>query len=122
MKFTPDGGSVRIHARKIHDTGYVIQKEQIPPIPPLLKGGEGGLGDFIEISVEDTGIGIKPEDIDKLFQPFQQLEYALNKKHEGTGLGLALCKEIVELHKGRIWVESEIGKGSKFTFVIPVRQ
>ncbi|MBM4140068.1 MAG: hypothetical protein FJ242_01020 [Nitrospira sp.] len=78
--------------------------------------------DMIEITVEDTGIGIKPEDFDKIFQPFQQLEYALNKKYEGTGLGLALCKRIIELHKGRIWVESEVGKGSKFTFVIPVRQ
>jgi len=77
---------------------------------------------YIECSVEDTGIGIKKEDILKLFQPFQQLESVLSKKHEGTGLGLALCKRIVELHGGRIWVESEVGKGSKFIFVIPIRQ
>ena len=78
--------------------------------------------DFIEISVEDTGIGIKPEDIPKLFKEFSQIESAYTKTYEGTGLGLALTKRLVELLGGRIWVESEFGKGSKFTFVIPIRQ
>jgi signal transduction histidine kinase len=78
--------------------------------------------DIIEISVEDTGIGIKPEDISKLFKEFSQIESVYTKTHEGTGLGLALTKRLVELLGGRIWVESEFGKGSKFTFVIPVRQ
>lgn len=78
--------------------------------------------DYIEITVEDTGIGIAPEDMKKLFQPFQQFETVLFKKHPGTGLGLAICKRIVELHGGRIWVESEVGKGSRFIFTIPVRQ
>ena len=70
----------------------------------------------------DTGIGIKQEDIPKLFKEFTQLESAYIKKYEGTGLGLALTKRLVELHGGRIWAESEYGKGSKFTFLIPVRQ
>lgn len=121
FKFTPDGGSVSVRARRIHDAGYTMQEVQIPSIPPLLKGGEGGL-DFIEISVADTGIGIFEEDQKKLFQPFQQLESVLSKKHPGTGLGLAICKSIIELHGGRIWVESEVGKGSRFIFTIPVRQ
>ncbi|MEW6068816.1 MAG: ATP-binding protein [Nitrospirota bacterium] len=122
VKFTPEGGSVHVAARRVtmHDTGYTIQEGQIPPIPPLLKGGEGGLSDFIEISVEDTGIGIKPEDMDKLFKGFSQLETPYEKKYEGTGLGLALTKKFVELHGGKIWAESEYGKGSKFTFVIPI--
>ena len=77
--------------------------------------------DFIEISVTDTGIGIKPEDMDKLFKEFSQLETAYEKKHQGTGLGLALTKKLVELHGGRIWVESEFGKGSRFSFVIPIK-
>jgi signal transduction histidine kinase len=78
--------------------------------------------DCIEITVEDTGIGIKPEDMDKLFQSFQQLESLLTKKFEGTGLGLKLCKDFVELHGGKIWAESEVGKGSRFIFVIPIKQ
>lgn len=78
--------------------------------------------DFIEISVSDTGIGISSEDQKMLFQPFQQLESTLTKKYEGTGLGLSISKRIVELHDGRIWVESEPGKGSRFIFVIPVRR
>jgi signal transduction histidine kinase len=98
FKFTPDGGSVSVRARRIE------------------------AGDFVEISVEDTGIGISEEDQKKLFQPFQQLETVLSKKHPGTGLGLAICKSIVELHGGRIWVESEVGKGTRFIFTIPVKR
>ena len=98
VKFTPDGGSVRVMAREI--TG----------------------AQEIEISIEDTGIGIKPEDIPKLFKEFSQLDSVYDKKYEGTGLGLALTKKLVELHGGRIQVSSEFGKGSRFAFVIPVRQ
>jgi len=76
----------------------------------------------IEVSVTDTGIGIKPEDMPKLFKEFSQLESAYEKKYEGTGLGLALTKRFVELHGGRIWVESEFGKGSKFSFALPMKQ
>jgi len=100
LKFTPDGGSVNINARKIVDREI----------------------DFIEISVEDTGLGIKQEDMDNLFKEFSQLETPYEKKYEGTGLGLALTKKFVELHGGRIWVESEFGKGSRFSFVIPIKQ
>jgi signal transduction histidine kinase len=78
--------------------------------------------DVIEISVEDTGRGISPEDQQKLFQPFQQLDTSLTREYGGTGLGLNLCKKFVELHGGRIWVESEVGKGSRFVFRIPIRQ
>jgi signal transduction histidine kinase len=72
--------------------------------------------------VTDTGIGIREEDIPRLFQPFQQLEPAYTKKYRGTGIGLLLAKKLVELHGGRIWVESEFGKGSTFSFAIPMRQ
>ncbi len=97
IKFTSAGGSIHIRA-------------QAPQ------------ADFVEVSVEDTGIGIKSEDIPKLFKPFSQLESVYTKTTKGTGLGLALAKRLVELHGGRIWVESEYGKGSKFIFTIPVKQ
>jgi signal transduction histidine kinase len=77
--------------------------------------------EFLKYSVSDTGIGISSEDQNKLFKPFEQVDTRLTRKYKGTGLGLSLCKQLVELHGGRIWVESEAGKGSKFIFVIPVR-
>jgi Amt family ammonium transporter len=76
----------------------------------------------LRVSVVDTGIGIKEEDIDKLFETFRQIESEYTQKHWGTGLGLALTKDLVELHSGKIWVESEFGKGSTFTFTIPLRR
>jgi len=79
-------------------------------------------GNFIEINVQDTGVGIRAEDIPKLFQTFTQLESAYTKRHEGTGLGLALTRKLVELHGGRIWVKSEIAKGSCFTFNLPINE
>jgi len=71
------------------------------------------------VQVWDTGIGISPEESQRLFQPFLQLDNTLTRKYEGTGLGLHLSRKIVELHGGRIWVESEPGKGSRFSFTIP---
>ena len=71
--------------------------------------------------MRDTGIGISPEDILKLFQPFIQIDSALNRKYEGTGLGLALVKNIVKLHGGEVWVTSEVGVGSCFTIDLPCR-
>ena len=75
----------------------------------------------IELRVKDTGPGIKVEDIDKLFQKFQQIGESI-KHAGGTGLGLAICKEIVQRHGGKIWVESEEGKGSSFCFILPIQE
>ena len=77
--------------------------------------------DNLEIHVIDTGIGIKQEDMDKLFQPFQQIDTSLTKKHEGTGLGLHLTKRLLDLLGGDIWAESEYGRGSEFTFTLPLQ-
>ena len=71
------------------------------------------------IAVRDTGIGIAPEDQEAVFEEFRQVGRHYTNKQEGTGLGLALTRKFVELHGGRIWVESEPGKGSTFTFTIP---
>jgi two-component system cell cycle sensor histidine kinase PleC len=76
--------------------------------------------DIVRISVSDTGIGIKEEDISRLFQKFEQLDKGLSRRYEGTGLGLAITKQLVEMHGGKITVESEYGKGSTFTFTLPV--
>lgn len=78
------------------------------------------IDNMLEISVIDNGIGIATEDLYKLFQPFKQLNTYLTREHEGTGLGLILVKKYVEMHGGSVWVESEVGKGSTFTFTIPV--
>ena len=68
----------------------------------------------------DTGIGIAPEDRERVFREFEQAEVALTKKYEGTGLGLSLVKRFVEQHGGKVWLESEVGKGSRFYFTLPV--
>ena len=94
VKFTPEGGRIGINARQTDGS--------------------------VEISVTDTGIGIAPEDQPKIFEEFRQVGADYAHKSEGTGLGLTLAKKFVELHGGRIWVESEVGKGSKFTFTLPI--
>jgi len=93
IKFTPEGGRVEVRAS--------------------IDGGE------IHVSVRDTGVGIAPEDQPRVFEEFRQVGTS-TAKQEGTGLGLALCRKFVELHGGRIWVESEPGRGSTFTFTLPL--
>jgi signal transduction histidine kinase len=95
VKFTPEGGRIGISARQADGS--------------------------VEISVSDTGIGIAPEDQAKIFEEFRQVGGDYAHKIEGTGLGLTLAKKFVELHGGRIWVESEVGKGSTFSFTLPER-
>ena len=75
-----------------------------------------------KISVSDTGIGIREEDLPKLFQRFEQLDSGITRKYDGTGLGLAITKQLVELHGGKIWVESRYGKGTKFSFLMPITE
>lgn len=99
VKFTPEGGAIKVRGKKI------------------TKGG----ANYVEIMVKDTGIGIKSEDISRLFKEFSQLESPYSKQYKGTGLGLALAKSLVELHEGEIFVKSEYGKGSTFGFTIPIR-
>jgi signal transduction histidine kinase len=94
VKFTPEGGRIGIKARQADGS--------------------------VEISVTDSGIGIAPEDQPKIFEEFRQVGADYAHKVEGTGLGLTLAKKFVELHGGKIWVESEVGKGSKFTFTLPI--
>jgi two-component system, NtrC family, sensor kinase len=94
IKFTPEGGRIEL---------AVVPKDGC-----------------VEVSVNDTGVGIAPDDQEKVFEEFSQVGTA-DKKAEGTGLGLTLCRKFIELHGGRIWVKSELGAGSTFSFTIPVR-
>jgi signal transduction histidine kinase len=94
VKFTPEGGRIEVRAALA--------------------------GAMAEISVTDTGTGIAPEDHEAVFEEFRQVGTDYARKHEGTGLGLALARKFVELHGGTIWVKSQIGQGSTFTFTIPV--
>ena len=78
------------------------------------------MGNDIQVSVKDSGIGIKEEDIPRLFEPFAQIYLKLENKPRGTDLGLCLCGKVINLMQGRIWAESEFGTGSVFTFNIPM--
>ena len=78
-----------------------------------------GIKKYIQIAVIDTGIGISPEGINKLFQPFIQIDSTLNRQYQGTGLGLALVKNLVEIHGGKVDLTSEVGVGSCFTVYLP---
>ena len=101
VKFTPEKGFIRI------GTYFLGEKDDVCKI---------------QISVTDTGIGISPEQQARLFKSFQQAEGATTRKFGGTGLGLAICKNIVEMMGGKIWIESEIGAGSKFAFTIKMKR
>jgi len=118
VKFTPAGGSVRVLARRVPCPE--IAGVQAGAGSPTGLAEKGDNVDCIEISVTDTGIGIKAEDLPKLFKEFTQLESPYTKEYEGTGLGLALTKKLVELHGGTIEVTSEIDKGSRFFFTLPL--
>ena len=76
--------------------------------------------EFLKVNVRDHGLGISEEDINKLFHRFYRIDNSTTRSTTGTGLGLAITKALVELHGGEIWVQSEIGKGSVFTFTLPI--
>jgi signal transduction histidine kinase len=95
IKFT-DAGEVAIRAAVADDHSYLV-------------------------SVKDSGPGIAPEDQPKIFEEFQQADNSNTRKKGGTGLGLAIARKIIELHGGRLWVESVLGEGSTFSFTVPIR-
>jgi PAS domain S-box-containing protein len=122
VKFTPDGGSVTLSAWHLSlRDGQWITGDQEAVFWPLHKDDKlKERGRLIGISVQDTGIGVKWEDLERIFAPFEQGDNSASRRYQGTGLGLSLTKRLVELHGGRIWAESEgEGKGSKVTLVIP---
>ena len=112
VKFTPNEGTINLIVAI--GSGDTWQGEAT--IPQQLRDKNSPT---ILFQVVDTGIGIAANDLQMLFQPFVQVDSALNRQYEGTGLGLALVKQIVELHGGQVMVESEVGKGSCFTVALP---
>lgn len=123
VKFTPDGGKVILSGNFVEnesssalekelpvDNLYVDKTNQNPP----------NVTKYIQISVEDNGIGLAQEDLNRIFDAFEQVETSTSRKYQGTGLGLSLTKRLVELHGGTIWAESKgEGEGSVFHFTIP---
>ncbi|MEW6619032.1 MAG: ATP-binding protein [bacterium] len=93
IKFTQKGGKVTIEGKRVNNQ--------------------------VQISIIDTGIGIAKESIPQIFERFQRIELLADQQARGTGLGLSICKALIEMHHGKIWVESEVGKGSNFTFSLP---
>jgi DNA-binding response OmpR family regulator/nitrogen-specific signal transduction histidine kinase len=104
IKFTPRRGTIILHAEPWRGD-----------VSADLDAGK----DYLLVEVRDTGIGIKKEDMDRLFGEFVQLDASASRKYGGTGLGLSITKRLVEMHHGAIWVDSEYGKGSTFSFLIP---
>jgi signal transduction histidine kinase len=129
VKFTPDGGSVSLFARTV---GYMVRPGLRSGDPEMLRivmaktkedeYSSAEVRKFIEFSVSDTGIGIRDEDLERIFSPFEQADGSICRAYQGTGLGLSLTKSIVTLHGGKIWAESKgEGQGSTFKAIIPVR-
>lgn len=113
VKFTPEGGNITIKSQKINakDLDY-------PDV--FASGMENITGDYVLVSVKDEGIGIAEENLLRVFDKFAQIENSLSRKVGGSGLGLPIARQLIEAHKGAIWCESKVDKGSCFYFIVPI--
>ena len=122
IKFTPEGGDICVTAKLVHSEKLVVgtgEKTKEVWSEELGVWGSELDSNFIEISVADNGIGIPADELEKIFDRFYQAEKSITKEIKGTGLGLAISKGLIEGHGGQIRAESEVGKGTKFTFTLP---
>ena len=116
------------NAIKFTETGEVVlsvyaqtlSSAMLKVLPSSFNGSAKKLTHLLHIKVRDTGIGISPEQQRKLFQVFSQMDASITRRYGGTGLGLTICKRLVEMMGGKIWVESRPGEGSTFQFTLPV--
>lgn len=113
IKFTPEEGRIVLEAGHLRELPAELSARAAPPAPCP----EG----YFSILVKDTGIGIDPKDLKTVFNVFEQVDSSFTRRYQGTGLGLALTKQFVEMHQGLIWAESEAGKGSTFHLLLPVK-
>lgn len=113
IKFTSEGKTITISSKLVNASDIEINEIFKPEIKNLS-------GDYIQVCVADEGIGIDTKDLLRAFDKFAQIENSLSRKAGGTGLGLPIAKQLLEAHKGAIWCDSELNKGSKFYFVIPL--
>jgi len=125
VKFTPDGGRVGVRGDSISKrNGSWVREDGRSldcPIPVQFETADGR--PWALVSVEDTGIGIEKGSLERIFAPFEQADGTASRRFQGTGLGLTLTRQFVELHGGKVWAESEgLGKGSAFRFLIPISQ
>ena len=115
-KFTPDGGQITVSAE--------FSDSAEPNCSTLdLENQERVPAGWLKIAVADSGIGLAPDNLEQIFHSFKQIESAKNRQFQGTGLGLALCQSLIELHGGRVWATSAgLGKGSIFSFTLPLNE
>jgi signal transduction histidine kinase len=115
IKYSPDGGEIELSLRRAPPsalrlaaaTGMLHHEATTPP-------------DMLELVVSDRGVGIPPEHLGRIFERFHRVDTRLTRVADGLGLGLAICKRIIELHGGAIWAESTLGVGSSFHVVLPI--
>src|SRR6202165_681879 len=119
VKFTSEGGGVGLQASRVtrSDVGQLSDSSMGRSFPLV----DNEFAEFLKITVTVTGMGISPEGVERLYKPFSQIDSGLSRKFEGTGLGLAMVKLLADLHGGAVAVESEVGKGSRFTVWLPFR-
>lgn len=112
IKFTPESGDITLKAEYWKTLPQDVSFSKQEALQSCEKG-------YFKIEVEDTGIGIDPKDLEEIFELFQQVDSSFTRKYQGTGLGLALSRQFVQMHHGVIWVESEIEKGTRFIILLP---
>ncbi len=122
VKFTNDGGAVLLSVNRMRPESWTpgpfkdINFERMTP-------DSAPNGDYLKFGVKDTGIGLQAEDLKRIFNPFEQADNSSSRKYQGTGLGLSLARQLVEVHDGRIWAESDgEGHGACFYFTLPINK